>query len=108
MVDSHGKTGFKGCLEAQVVPLLGANNLASMRRKGKPNMLDDPRQYNGLCFLTSQLKYIVIDLPNMLSLPFPLMIAKNSLHQVEILLVLPNILKPSFAMRVHHTYLWIE
>jgi len=34
------------------------------------------RQHNGLCFLTSQLKYIGIDLPNMLSLPFPLMLAK--------------------------------
>ena len=37
---------FKGCLEAQVVFLLGAKNLASMRGKGKLNMLDDPRQYN--------------------------------------------------------------
>ena len=37
---------FKGCLEAQVVSLLDANNLASMRGKGKLNMLDDPRQYN--------------------------------------------------------------
>ena len=46
MVDSHGKTGFKGCLEAQVVSLLGATNLARMRGKGKLNMLDDPRQYN--------------------------------------------------------------
>ena len=34
MMDSHGKTGFKGCLEAQVVSLLGAKNLASMRGKG--------------------------------------------------------------------------
>ena len=42
MVDSHGKTGFKGCLEAQVVSLLGAKNLASMRGKGKLSMLDDP------------------------------------------------------------------
>ena len=42
MVDSHGKTSFKGCLEAQVVSLLGAKNLASMRGKGKLNMLDDP------------------------------------------------------------------
>ena len=33
---------FKGCLEAQVVSLLGANSLASMRGKGKLNMLDDP------------------------------------------------------------------
>ena len=33
---------FKGCLEAQVVSLLGANNLASTRGKGKLNMLDDP------------------------------------------------------------------
>ena len=33
---------FKGCLEAQVVSLLGAKNLASMRVKGKLNMLDDP------------------------------------------------------------------
>ena len=33
---------FKGCLEAQVVSLLGAKNLASMRGKGKLNMLDDP------------------------------------------------------------------
>ena len=30
MVDSHGKTGL-GILEAQVVFLLGAENLASMR-----------------------------------------------------------------------------
>ena len=29
-------------LEAQVVSLLGAKNLASMRGKGKLNMLDDP------------------------------------------------------------------
>ena len=33
---------FKGCLEAQVVSLLGALNLASMRGKGKLNVLDDP------------------------------------------------------------------
>ena len=32
----------KECLEAQVVSLLGAKNLASMRGKGKLNMLDDP------------------------------------------------------------------
>ena len=38
-----------------------------------------------------------MDHSNMLSLPFPLMLAKNSQHQVEILLVLPNILKPSFC-----------
>ena len=36
----------KECLETQVVSLLGAKNLASMRGKGKLNMLDDPRQYN--------------------------------------------------------------
>ena len=36
------KTGFKDILEAQVVSLLGAKNLASMRGKGKLNMLDDP------------------------------------------------------------------
>ena len=43
MVDTHGKTGLKkGYLEAQVVSLLGANNLASMMGKGKLNMLDDP------------------------------------------------------------------
>ena len=35
-----------GYLEAQVVFLLGAMNLASMREKGKLNMLEDPRQYN--------------------------------------------------------------
>ena len=45
MVDSHGKTGL-GILEAQVVFLLGAENLASMRGKDKLNMLDDPWQYN--------------------------------------------------------------
>ena len=45
MVDSHGKTRFKDILEAQVVSLLGAKNLASMRGKGKLNMLDDPWQY---------------------------------------------------------------
>ena len=33
---------FKGCLEAQVVSLLGAKNLASMRGKGKLSMLNDP------------------------------------------------------------------
>ena len=37
---------FNECLEAQVVSLLGAKNLVSMRGKGKLNMLDDPRQYN--------------------------------------------------------------
>ena len=41
MVDSHGKTDLR-VLEAQVVSLLGAKNLASMRGKGKLNMLDDP------------------------------------------------------------------
>ena len=33
---------FKECWEAQVVSLLGANNLASMRGKGKLSMLNDP------------------------------------------------------------------
>ena len=33
---------FEECLEAQVVSLLGAKNLASMRGKGKLNMLDGP------------------------------------------------------------------
>ena len=33
---------FKGCLEAQVVSLLGARNLASMREKSKLNVLGDP------------------------------------------------------------------
>ena len=32
----------KGCLEAQVVSLLGAMNLASMRGKGKLNKLEEP------------------------------------------------------------------
>ena len=41
-LDSHGKTGFKDNLEAQVVSLLGAKKLASMRGKVKFNMLDDP------------------------------------------------------------------
>ena len=41
MVDSHGKTGL-GIMEAQVVFLLGAENLASMRGKGKLNKLEDP------------------------------------------------------------------
>ena len=36
------KNGFKECLEAQVVSLLGAKNLASMRGKGKLNVLGDP------------------------------------------------------------------
>ena len=39
MVDSHGKTSFKGYSEAQVGSLLGAKNLASMRGKDKLNML---------------------------------------------------------------------
>ena len=42
MVDSHGKTRFKGILDAQVISLLGSRNLASMRGKGKLNMLYDP------------------------------------------------------------------
>ena len=53
LIQSIGRYGglswqnwFKECLEAQVVSLLGAKNLASMRGKGKLNMLDDPRQYN--------------------------------------------------------------
>ena len=33
---------FKGYSEAQVVSLICAKNLASMRGKGKLNMLDDP------------------------------------------------------------------
>ena len=41
MVDSHGKTGL-GILEAQVVFLLSAGNLSSMRGKGKLNRLEDP------------------------------------------------------------------
>ena len=41
MVESHGKTGLR-VLEAQVVFLLGAENLASMRAKGKLNTLEDP------------------------------------------------------------------
>ena len=41
MVDSHGKTSL-GILEAQLVFLLGAENLASMRGKGKLNKLEDP------------------------------------------------------------------
>ena len=36
---------FWGYSEARVVSLLGAKNLASMRGKGKLNMLDDPWQY---------------------------------------------------------------
>ena len=32
----------KECLEEQLVSLLGAKNLTSMRGKGKLNMLDDP------------------------------------------------------------------
>ena len=41
MVDSHGKIAL-GILEAQVVFLLGAENLASMRGKGKLNTVEDP------------------------------------------------------------------
>ena len=41
MVDSHSKTGL-GISEAQVVFLLGADNLASIRGKGKLNKLEDP------------------------------------------------------------------
>ena len=41
MVDSHGKTGL-GILEAQLVFLLSAENLASMRGIGKLNKLEDP------------------------------------------------------------------
>ena len=36
------KNLFEECLEAQVVSLLGAKNLASMRGKGKLSMLDNP------------------------------------------------------------------
>ena len=45
-IDRYGvlswQSWFKGCFEAQVVSLLGAKNFASMRGKGKLNMLDDP------------------------------------------------------------------
>ena len=41
MMDSHGKTGLRD-LEAQVVFLLGAENLASMRGKGKLNTVEEP------------------------------------------------------------------
>ena len=41
MVDSHGNTGLRD-VWAQVVSLLGAKNLASMRGKGKLNVLGDP------------------------------------------------------------------
>ena len=34
------------------------------------------RQRNGLCFLTSEINYIVMDHPTWLSFPFPLMLAK--------------------------------
>ena len=37
MVDSHGKVVLR-VFEAQVVSLLGAGNLATMRGKGKLNM----------------------------------------------------------------------
>ena len=37
MVDSHGKTGLRG-LDAQVVFLLGAEVLASMRWKQAPHV----------------------------------------------------------------------
>ena len=40
MVDSHGNTGLRDVLEAQVGSLLGAKNLASMRGKGKLNMFE--------------------------------------------------------------------
>ena len=36
------KNWFEGCLEAQVVSLLGAKNLASMRGNDELNMFDDP------------------------------------------------------------------
>ena len=36
------KNWVSGYSEAQVISLLGAKNLASMRGKGKLNMLDDP------------------------------------------------------------------
>ena len=42
----------------------------------KELMLDKEDNIMVYVFPTSQLKYIVIDLPNMLSLPFPLMLAK--------------------------------
>ena len=44
MVDSHGKTGLR-IFESKVVFLLGAENLASMRGKGKLNKLEDPWQH---------------------------------------------------------------
>ena len=44
---------------------------------------------------------------NMLSLPFPLLLA-NFFAPSRDTTFLPIIPKPSFAMRVHHIYLWIE
>ena len=43
MVESHGKTGLRDVLEARVVSLIGAKNLASMRGEGNLSMLNDPR-----------------------------------------------------------------
>ena len=42
MVYSYDTKLGLGFLDAKVVSLLGAKNLASMRGKGKLNMLDDP------------------------------------------------------------------
>ena len=49
-IGRHGGVSWqnwvKGCLDAQVVSLLGAKVLASIRGKSKLNMLEDPWQYN--------------------------------------------------------------
>ena len=69
-------------------------------------MLDKQENIMGYVFLYLN-KVYCHGSSNMLSLHFPLMLAKFFAPSRE-LLVLPNILKLSFAMRVHHIYLWIE
>ena len=59
MVDSHGNTRFKGCLEAKVVFLLGAKNLASMRGKGKLNCRCQNRRISGRGSQTVRLRRMV-------------------------------------------------
>ena len=59
MVGSHGKTGLRDILDAQVVSLLGAKDLASIRGKRKLNMLDVPRQYTLFRILENITHYVV-------------------------------------------------
>ena len=64
------------------------------------------RQRNELCLLGSEQCYMISD-PLACDDCFHLILAKTTAPSRDTTCASTN-LQPSFAMRVHHTYLWIE